>query len=53
VHRKDQNAKRRLLITISRRRRLSKYLKRRDLSTYYAVLKDQVLEDQFLMHDNE
>jgi len=53
VHRKDQNAKRRLLITISRRRRLYKYLKRRDLSTYYEVLKDQVQEDDFLMHANE
>jgi len=53
IHRKDQNAHRQLRLYISKRRRLYKYLKRKDLSTYYNVLKDQVLEDKFLMYKNE
>ena len=53
IHKKDQNAKRQLRIIISKRRRLYKYLKRRDLTTYYNVLKDQVMDDKFLMHANE
>lgn len=53
VHKKDQNAHRQLRLIVSKRRRLYKYLKRRDLTTYYNVLKDQVVEDKFLMHKNE
>jgi len=51
VHKKDQNAKRQLRIVISKRRRLYKYLKRRDLTTYYSVLKDQVVEDKYYMYE--
>lgn len=52
VHKKDQGAKRQLRIVVSKRRRLYKYLKRKDLTAYYNVIKDQVVDDKFLMFEN-
>jgi len=52
-HHKDQTARRKLSIVLARRRTLFKYLKRRDVTLYYELLKDRVIEDNFLMHKNE
>jgi small subunit ribosomal protein S15 len=52
-HRKDHCARRRLAIVVANRRNLFKYLKRKDVAAYYELLKDQVVEDKFLMHKNE
>src|SRR3990167_4771097 len=52
LHTRDKFARRRLSILVSHRKSLYKYLKRKDTARYYQVIKDQVIEDSFLVQDN-